>query len=337
MKYFRPLQALLLFGLFLVNNLHAIENAWITAELLYWKAYEKSFVLTNKTSPIFTTDDFTKTKVLHPNFDWDPGSRISLGFLSPDYCIDTSISWTHYHSSLNQKQLTDSNNLTNIDNQLGMFPIWSLSDDIMAGDYVSDAFLKGKLSLDLFDVEVGRAFMCLEFLQIRPYVGLRGAWIRQKADVRYVGGIFLIGIIEGGIPQNGTDYIHLKNDFWGVGPRIGLSPVYCLGNGFSLYADAAISELFGTFDISQTETYLDSSRSSIHQHPTRFRCIGDLAAGIAWTTSLCQNAYSLSLKLGWEYHIFFNQLQLKQNQFHLVPSNRDLQVQGITIGANLEF
>lgn len=320
-----------------IGKLQGIENIWFSAELLYLKAYEKSFVLTNETSPVFTTDDYTQTEVLHPHFNWDPGVRLSLGYYSPNDCWDAAFSWMHYHSSVNQKQLTDSNDLANVNNQQGMFPIWSLSEDIIAGDYVSDAFLQGKLSLDLFDLDVGTRFNCFTCLQIRPYIGLRGAWIRQKADVAYRGGIFLIGIIEGGVPQNGTDCIHLKNDFWGIGPRVGCSPEYFLGGGFSFYGDAAISGLLGEFHVHQNETYLETTRSCINKHYSRLRFIGDLAAGLSWKRSICQEQYVLGFRLGWEYHIFFDQLQFQQSHFHLVPHNRDLQVQGVSACANFEF
>lgn len=327
-----------LFCLIFVGHLQGIDNVWISADVLYWKAYEKSFVLTNKTSPVFTTDDYTKTSVLHPRFNWDPGVRLIIGYRFPDYCWDVALSWTHYHSSFHRKQRTNSNDLTNVNNQQGMFPIWSLSKDIIAGDYVSDAFLRGKLSLDLFDLDVGHPidFDCLVCFQITPYGGIRGAWIRQRANVKYKGGIFQIGIIAGGIPQNGTDYIHLKNDFWGIGPRIGLGLEYFLGKGVSLYGDMAISGVIGVFDTHQKETYLDRVRSSHDKRHTRCRGIVDLAAGISWQTCLCLE-YLFNLSIGWEYHIFFDQLQLRQGNFHLVPHNRNLQVQGVTVNANLEF
>jgi len=331
-RFLMPLVCILYTGCLLAENLF-----WVDAELLYLKAYEKSFVLTNKTSPVFTTDNYTKTEVLHPDFDWDFGSRVSIGCYSPCYCFDALFAWTHYHSSLNQKQLTDSNDLTNVNNQQGMFPIWSLSKDIIAGDYVSEAYMKGKLTFDLFDLDFGYPVCFYENLTINPYVGLRGAWIRQSGCVNYVGGIFLIGIIDGGIPLNGTDYIHLRNDFWGVGPRVGFDLDYCLGNGFSFYGNAAASGLLGVFDIHQNEIYLNSVRSCYSKHNTRFRCILDFAAGVAWNTCLCCGKYGLCLRLGWEYHIFFDQMQLKQDAFHLVPKDRDLSVQGVSASACFQF
>ncbi len=326
----------LLFCLVCFGKLSGEENYWARADFLYWKAHEKSFVLTNKTSPVFTTDDYTQTKVLTPHFDWDPGVRLGVGYHSCDDCWDTAFYWTHYHASLNQKQHTDNNDLTNVNDQLGMFPIWSLSDDIIAGDYASDARLQGKLSLDLYDLNFGCNFYCMECLQIQPYVGLRGAYIRQSAHVKYSGGIFLIGIIDGGVQLNGTDLIHLTNNFWGVGPRVGVAPEWYLGQGFSIYGDAAISGLLGKFNVQQKETFLENVRSHHKKNFTRFRYVADFSIGLEWNCCLC-DIYDLCLRLGYEYHFFYHQLELKQDAFHLVPHNRNLDIQGISASLGIGF
>lgn len=328
---------LFVFCIISIGTLQGNEDVWLSADLFYWKAYEKSFVYTNRTSPVFTTDNFTKAKVLDPDFDWNFGSRLSLGYFYPCYSSDAVLSWTHYHTSINQKQLTDSNDLINVNNQRGMFPIWSFSDDIIAGDYVSDAFMRGRLALDLFDLDMGGHFDYSECLQVRVYLGLRGVWIRQSANVKYRGGIFLIGIIDGGIPLNGTDFIHLRNNFWGIGPRFGIAPEFNLGGDFSLHGDMAISGVIGSFSLHQKEKYLGHVRFSHDSHPTKFRWIGDLALWLAWKTCLCDGMYPLTLKLGWEYHIFFHQMQLRRDNFHLIPGNRNLAVQGVSFGADFEF
>jgi hypothetical protein len=323
--------------LFFFGKVQGNENIWVRADLLYWKAHEKSLVLTNKTSPVFTTDNYTKTKVLHPHFEWDPGFRLGLGYYSP--CSDwfVTFNWIHYQTHVHQKRTTNSNDLTNVNNQQGMFPIWSLSNDIIAGDYVSNAFLRGKIYLDFYDFDFGRGFVCLNSLQLKPYVGIRGANVCQRAHVKYSGGIFVLEILEGGVSLNGTDHMNMKNDFWGVGPRAGIAPRYYLGGGFSLYGDAAISGLWGRFHVRQKETYLQSVRFSHRKNRTSYREIIDLALGLSWKACTCDQRYALYFQLGWEYHILFRQLELRRDAFHLVRGNRNLEVQGITACAGCEF
>lgn len=313
------------------------ENYWINLDLLYWKPWEKSLVLTNKKSPVFFTDNFTKAKVIHPHFNWDLGFRLGAGYATPCCLWNVSLNWTHYHTSAHQHRSTNSNDITNVNNQQGMFPIWALSKDILAGDYVSAAKLDWRLHLNLIDLDFGYPLSCLNCFEIRPYVGIRTAIINQNAHIGYSGGIFFIDIIQAGISLNGTDHVHLRNDFWGIGPRFGISPQYSLGNGFCLYGDAAISGLCGVFDVNQKECFLGSKRFHHHKHLVRVRGIADLAAGISWDTCFCQGRYSVAFKLGWEYHIFFHQLELKGDDFHLVSHNRDLDVQGVTFSSQFAF
>lgn len=317
-------------------NSYPIDNISIHADLLYWKAWEKNLVLTNKKSPVFFTDNFAKAKVIHPSFDWNFGARVGLSTSIPCSCWDIHFDWTHYHTTISQHRLTNSNDLTNVNHQQGMFPIWALSDDIIAGDYVSQAHLNGKLTLNLLDLEFGQALTYCNCFEIRPFFGLRSAWVRQHASVNYQGGIFLLCIIRGGVSLNGNDHITLKNNFWGIGPRVGIQPKLYIGKGFSFYGNAAMAGLCGTFHVKQRETYLRDTRFSHHRNFVRFRWISDLAIGIAWDTVLC-GEYSLGFKLGWEYHVFFDQLELKRDNFHILSHNRNLDVQGLIFSTRFDY
>lgn len=319
------------------SNSENCKNLSAHVDLLIWTAHEKSFVLTNETSPVFFTDNFTKADVIHPSFDWKCGYRIGLGYTPPCRPWDITFDWTHFYTTISQKRSTNSNDLTNVNNQQGMFPIWAISPDIISGDYVSEADMKGKIYLNLLDLDFHRCLTCIKCIDIKPYIGLRTAWIEQGAHIHYRGGIFLTNIIEGGVSYDGTDSIYLKNNFWGIGPRIGFDADFFRYKKFSLYGNAAIAGLVGVFTVGQKEIYLDDVRYSRHKHPVRFRWVGDLAAGISWVSPLCRNQYYLTLKAGWEYHIFFDQLELKGDSFHLVSRNRNLDFQGVTLSCLIDF
>jgi Legionella pneumophila major outer membrane protein precursor len=111
-------------------------NVWIGVDFLYWKPWERALVLTNKQSDVFVTDDFTEAPVIHPNFKWDPGYRVSTGYLFSSNLWDVGGSWTHYTSRISQHLSTHGSPLD------GMFPIWSLSNDVIAGDYVFESDLR---------------------------------------------------------------------------------------------------------------------------------------------------------------------------------------------------
>lgn len=311
------------------------ENLWVNVDLLYWKPWEKSLVATNKTSPLFFAEDFTGKSVVHPEFKWSAGCRVGFGYFFASRLWDNSIEWTHYTSRLHQHISTNSNDLT-VTNPKGMFPIWSLSDDILAGDYVTSSNLHWKLALNLVDLEWGRHLRCHRW-DVRPFFGLRSGWIDQDIDIDYNGGIFFIAIIQEGVSLNGTDTISMTNNYWGIGPRVGIDPQLILGQGFSLYADAAVSGLCGYFTLKQKENYLETERFHKSGHAVRFRWICDAAGGIEWKTFLDSDRFALAFKLGWEYHIFFHQMQLKTDEFHVVPHNKNLDVQGVILSGRFDF
>ncbi len=306
-------------------------NVWIDVDILYWKPWERALVATNKESDIFTTDDFTEAPVVHPHFEWSLGYRLNSGYLFSSYLWDVEASWTHFTSHVSQHRSAKSSAF------LGMFPIWSLADDVIAGDYVFESNLRWKFCINILDLQFGRYWNALSWLDLKPFFGLRSAWIKQNGKVFYEGGMFLIGILEPGISLNGTDHIKMKNNYWGMGPYVGIAPRIILGKGFSLIADAAIAGLYGFFRVKQKEIYLDTTRFSEHQHLDRFRWIGDLAAGVEWKRLFHHERYGLTFKTEWEYHIFFHQFELKTDDFDLVPGNRDLSVQGVTFSARFDF
>lgn len=305
------------------------SNFWFGLDLLYWVPNECALVVTNKKSSVLLTDDFTKQSVVHPSFEWDWGYRLSAGKQYPSCCFDLEASWTHYSSNVSQQ--------SSVDSQVeGSFPIRSLSDDIIAGDYIFDSKLSWRFKVNIIDLQLTRSFRVCDRFEIKPFLGLRNAWISQKGKVRYEGGIFLIGIITPGLSKLGSDVIKMKNDYWGIGPRIGVSPKYTLTKCLSIYGDAALSGLLGCFNLYQKETYMDVERYSYDKDYFRIRPIGDLGIGLQWKTTFC-SCYAATFRLGWEYHILFDQFELEKDEFHLTPSNRNLSIQGATLSCQVGF
>lgn len=304
------------------------ENIWIEADILYWKPREKALVATNEKSDVFTTDNFTLAPVVHPHFDWSLGYRVDAGYLFSSNNWDVETSWTHFSTTACQHKSTHCSSFC------GMFPIWAHCD-VICGDYVFESKLKWKLTLNMLDLQFGR-YLKWRRLEMKPFFGLRSAWVKQHGNVNYQGGIFLIGIINPGTSLYGTDHIKLKNNYWGLGPRVGIAPRLIVGKGFSLNGLAAISGLYGRFQTKQKETYLASTRFCDDDHFNRFRWIADFAAGGQWKYLFSDERYGITLKADWEYHIFSRQFELK-DEFDLVPDNRDLKVQGVTFGARFDF
>jgi hypothetical protein len=129
----------------------------------------------------------------------------------------------------------------------------------------------------------------------------------------------------------------MENNYWGIGPLLGIMPQFDLGKGWRIYASAAGSFTGGYFHLFQDEVYLTNTRFFKESYPLAGRWTLDTAAGISWATFLASEKYALTFNLGWEYHLFFHQFALQKDRFGLVPDNRDLSLLGGVFSARFDF
>lgn len=319
-----------------LDSLHpeidACPHVWLNCDLLYFKPKEKSIVLTNQMTDLFTTPNVTLQPDVKSHFKGDVGFRIGGGCVFSECGWDMTLNWTHFKTHSQQCRST------NGDIGLGMFPIWSLAHDIIPFDWVSTAQMCWKLKLNLVDLDFGRTFLWREKLFLRILIGLRAAWIHQRLNVLYGGGIFANGLNLAALDSTfGYDSIAMKNNFGGFGPRIGIEPECNLGKGFRLYAGVFGTLDGGMFDVCQREVYLQAVRYASSCRPFKFRWMLDATAGISWRSFVCGNRYAFTCSLGWEYHRFFDQVKLKGDKFGLVPCDRDLSLNGFALSAQFDF
>ena len=126
---------------------------------------------------------------------------------------------------------------------------------------------------------------------------------------------------------------HHKEDFKGLGPKIGVKGDYTLGCNLGLYADVAIGLIYGRFHIqvNDFETIPDPTDSSAictNRHVNACQAVVDAAIGIQWKYSFCDGMAAL-VKLGLEHHRYFNQTHL--------GSYGDLCFDGATLSLGLQF
>lgn len=311
------------------------DRVWLVADMLWFVPDEDALAFTNEKTDLFVSPVVTRKCVIEPEFDWDFGFRVGLGYIFSDRKWDMSLSWLHFATSSQQTIDTD---LGIGCVQFGRFPIWSLSCDTLCFDFITQAKMHWKLKINLLDLTFGRLFEFGKTFFLRPFFGLRGAWIDQRDKVQYSGGVFVNGLtVSQLLSMCGDDHIFMKNNFWGVGPIVGIEPQLNLGRGLRVYAGVAGTGAVGQFNIHQKERYLDSVRFNHHDHPVKWRWILDADAGIMWETWLCSQRFALTFKFGWEYHLFFDQLELRGDKFGLVSDDRNLSLNGVAFSSRFDF
>lgn len=294
-------------------------------------------------------------KMAQPSPGWNCGFRLGLGYVFNRDGWDLDLWWTHYTNGQSSNDCDD----CCVSELNPIIPLWS--DLATDGNnlYAADYSQKWRVTLNVVDLELGRAFMTSKWLELRPFVGVRGAWTNESYKINYYD-LDHVDQPFGAILVIDDDYVHLKNKWWGVGPRAGLNSRWGFGWGFSLYGNAAISLLYGKFNMKHSETASGELVSAIGPTITPFnddnvihykdgwnigRAVTDLALGLMWEHDFKHN-WGLGFNVGWEQHMFFD-----ANQFWkvtrpggpdgftqvFVHERGDLSFQGVTLGANIYF
>lgn len=322
-------------------------NLFVTADWLYWQANETGL------GYAFTQDDFNPAtpelmgfgEIANPSFDWASGFRLGFGYNIPHDQWDLALVWTWYDGSANDSQ--SSSNKTNptvfpsfihpnLYNDENIFSCLSAESDL-------------SIHLNVIDLDLGRQFKAGKWLSLRPYFGIRSAWVNQVYDVNYYDLYhYDLDDKEEHFVLNNYD-THIKNDFWGIGPKGGLGIDCGLKWGLSLFGDLSASLLYGLFETSYTESFTLPSDPEVPRVPfgedNNFhagRAILDSQLGLRWNTSFSKERFRLVIQAAWEHHMFFSQNQILrfvdgQSWGSFVQNQGDLYFQGWTASSGFYF
>ena len=303
----------------------------VSGSALFWKPYEEGldYAIQNVGATAVNNDGMVK----RPRFDWNWGSRINFGYEIPREKMDLDLSWTWYTSSG-----TVSSNVTS---PTTLFSVWSLPN--LAGNaYEYQSTAHTHLIFNRIDLGMSGTFAPRSFLELTPLIDLSALWIHQKFDFNLSGGPGINGrsVVD--------DKIAMKNNFFGIGPKLGINTLWNLGYGLGIFGNFDLSLLYGFFDISQSEivtftgtgpnTYLDLPSNSYHDPRMNF----DLMLGLSWDWMFACGKYHLHLDAGWENSIFLGQNQLMRFTSTTYPGinnlvKGDLSLQGLTMRALFTF
>lgn len=212
-----------------------VKNGWDVygiAAFTYWTAHEDGLAysyIQDTSNVIATTIAFTEVGI--PSFDWRPGFKVGVG---ADSCFDgwdVFLDYTWFRSNSNTSSLNvDPNATTNVVDGYWLVnapAIRSLIDDISASlmlsppntntfSFYESSSAKWGVQLNVFDLELGRNFFISRRLTLRPYVGLKGMWGRQRFNVEFTDFLESLGLFEGSSSMSNK----IKN--WGIGIRPGI-------------------------------------------------------------------------------------------------------------------
>jgi hypothetical protein len=322
------------------------------ADFLWWRASEDGLSLgSEELNNYFTVDEdvteYTKEfRCKKPNTKYDAGFRLGLASIC-DNCWDIGLNWTHFHTTAHATGVSDFS--TSPDTLLLFESCWEGA----VGAIPDQARARWTLDMDLIDLEFGHKYYVDHCFIVRPHAGLRGVRIDQGYKVfsfaNRLSGPFSI--------QQYESNVRAKNDFLGVGPRLGLDLEFKFGCGVSIYGQAAGGLLFGRFDTNSHEHFDDFDNGI--DSDFRFKCsphrvsraVTDLAIGLKWDHCFewCSRCHPVSFAITWEHHGFFNFNSFNFKKGSADPtgssyqvtdcssSGGDLFTQGLTVSAEIGF
>lgn len=293
-----------------------------SADFLYW--YPSEEVSDIWASVINVGLDTSSWGAPGFNFKWDYGFRVGVGYDFVHDEWDSALYWTWFRMDTNRT--------------IPSAPNTTISPEFDAAFLTGNSAqsLKGNWSLlfNMFDWELGRSYWVSESLSLRPFVGVKGASIRQSIHAHY----FNLTIQNVLTNQSGKE--HLKNHFWGVGPSAGIYTKWSLrswkSNFFHFFGDFSTATMWGNWTCSDMYKNTASQTYSI---VTKNSSLGALMfrgfAGIGWDTDFRSCKSHFSAKLGFETQIWFNQLRISTLQVQRLHG--DLTLQGLTFNCRWDY
>jgi len=284
--------------------------------VLYWQATDPVDWTMNTNASL--SDQFVAFETL--DFDFAAGLRVGVG-LEGDW--GAKFYYTRFHTDT-----ADAVTGYVTPNLLGsrMF-----AKAQTAPFYFRHGDTRAAIDYNVLDLDLGQSFCLSESWELRPVLGLRGAWISQTFDTEFHGA--WSNTIQGEI--NSVE--HIKNDFWGIGPKLGIENTLNLWRGQECKIDLAMNfyaaYLLGFWSIHDVATNTDDQGVSTEVVPIDNRDFGALA--FQAMIGLHVNYLNWDATIGYEFNDWLNQCQIFDDATG--PHNNDLIVQGASIRVSYGF
>lgn len=293
----------------------------ITLDALAWKVTQNvDWTLNTNSNPV---NQFVGYETIH--YDYDAGFRI--GVLRETEVCDVRFAYTRYGTSTSDSatgQLT------------AAFFGGKQAQPPAPKYYFDTGEIAADLAYDIFDLDFGRTYQPTEALTLRPILGLRGGRIDQSFD-----STFRSAYSDAGGPLERTIVESMTNNFWGIGPKLGVETSVNLFRGadseLNLTANVSTAYLVGHWTIDDTTRIVDVqngattvTNKSIIVPDRDFGAVTfQTLVGVEW------RHHGWSAALGYELNNWLNQCQIFDDATG--AHNNDLILQGLTIRVALAF
>jgi hypothetical protein len=304
------------------NNYHGskkvqeISNEYfIQGSFIYWQPIEKDLELGEY---VPTAPYVNSYEEINMDFDFKPGFKIALGYVSNENNWDLVGEYTWLHCT-NSKSVNA--------------PSWGYVNDYWSTSANATYMkLSWKLDYDMATADFGRSYLINNKLCLKPFVGLKGGVIDQKLSDR--------ALDAGNVP--GYIDATYKSDSWLIGPRLGINMNWLIGQGFSFVSNGSMNFLYQSFKVKvASQDATDATHQTIRNKQDVYYITPnfDFTVGFNWKTKYgATEQYSFEIATLYDFLHYFNQNKTKRAQTIVYGSDiGNLMLHGLTIDLKFGF
>lgn len=291
-------------------------NVWFRSDVLLWKGQEENLIYCAKSES--SSHVARKLEQPEPRLEW--GYRLDIGHNLPHDGWDLELQYTQFHNT-GRGETEDKGKI---------FGTLQPNEDFLLAEPLEKAHAKWRAKLNQVDFVLGREYAISKYLTLRPNGGARSTWVYQTFNTSYRS------------VDKDKQHIFQKCQFWGLGFVAALDSDWKIGWGFSVYTDLAYSLLLGNFDVSQHGKTEGGEDWDLNKSFRSGKSIVDLDLGVKWAKLFEEGDWAMAFKIGYEYHLYFNQNQFQQSRGSSTlllgsPTGGNLAYQGVTFSGQLDF
>ncbi|HSX21063.1 MAG TPA: Lpg1974 family pore-forming outer membrane protein [Gammaproteobacteria bacterium] len=304
---------------------HASNDAstFFFVDALFWQLTDSSSENWGQIIPP-STDVNRTIDVLKLTFDWNPGARIGVGRDNVFTDWDLALFYTWFQTRGNKQASASSGAISSA--YLGNFFANNTDgSSISSSPTYRNASMRWKFWFNTLDLELGRKLKINRLLQLRPFIGVKGGIIDQHMHTTWQN------------PTNAVNFStateNLKNNFWGVGPVIGIDTTWTMcktsKNFFNVFGNFSGAALWGHWNFS--DLYQNNTPLSVAVKVDTVNGVSTMARGllgIEWMRKT--TSYKASLRLAYEAQVWFDQIQYYS--YNMGRLENLLAVQGLVLG-----
>ncbi len=308
---------------------------YITADYTYWVARQAglAYVTSNDYSGIGGSTSPAQGSVFYPSITGRSGFKVGAGCFLHHDGWDLYAEYTWFWNKQNINSYGANAGFTV--NQ-GASTWWV--NDANTG-FATDVYQSNSFWANWFnrvDAMIARSFYAGHYLQLRPFLGLLGAWDEQWYNIRY--------------NQSGstTRWVTWANNqkWWGIGPYAGLCSAFMFPIGdqstqWSLFMDTGMSLPWQKWQVNKKVT--DNASTLPTDAWTQDNCwstepMVEMALGLRWETWWNEGMnWNFMLQAAWESQVYFSHNHMSPVGYEAVSGQGDYIMQGLTIKAKVGF